>query len=342
MTGRVLCALLALCLVATALPAAAHEYRPTLLRFDAASDGAHSIVWKWDGLNPNGVSGELLTFDGCESVVTDASVADQRMTRIRLTCPDETLRIGLPRPVSELVIDARFDGQPTGIRRVRAAVDAIDSESFRPSDAAAGATGEPTISLAEWVWLGVEHILIGWDHLAFVLALTLLFARLRRLLLVITGFTIGHSLTLGLTTLGVIPPPSSAPVEATIALSIAYLAVELVRSDAARADFAAQTGVAISIGFGLIHGFGFAGVLGDLGLPAGREWVALLGFNVGVELGQVAFLAVILGALAVVRRASRGAAPVPNVLRYVAAYGLGSLGVFWTLQRAAPLVFATR
>lgn len=333
MIERVAGALAALCLLVTVLPSAAHEYRPTLLRFDATADGAHSVVWKWDGLDPNGVSGELLTFVGCESVATDASVADQRMTRIRLTCPDETLRVGLPRPVAELVIDARFDGRPTGVRRVRAAVEEVDSERFRPSDLAA----EPTISLAEWVWLGIEHILIGWDHLAFVLALTLLVVLLRRLLLVITGFTIGHSLTLGLTTLGVIPPPSSAPVEAAIALSIAYLAVELVRSESARAQFTAKTGVAVSIGFGLIHGFGFAGVLRDLGLPAGREWIALLGFNVGVELGQVAFVTVILGTLALVRRLSRDPAPVPTGLRYVAAYGLGSLGVLWALQRAAPL-----
>lgn len=319
-----------------AAPASGHEFRPTLLRFDVAGDGAHQIVWKWDGLDPRGISGDELAFEGCEADRVDTSIGDERMTRISLTCPDADLTIGLPRPVAEIVIDARFDGRPTEIRRVRAAVDSIDASEFRR--AASDETEAPTVSIAEWITLGVEHILLGWDHLAFVLALTLLVARLRRVLLVVTGFTLGHSLTLGLTSLGLIPPPSSAPVEATIALSIAYLAVELTRNKEAREQFARRHGPGIAAAFGLIHGFGFAGVLQELSLPAGGEWRALLGFNLGVEIGQLAFVAVVLAALRLGRALVATDEPVPGPVRWGAAYGLGSLGILWTLQRSGQIL----
>ena len=319
-----------------AAPATAHEFRPTLLRFDVVADGAHEVVWKWDGLDPRAISGDELTFEGCEATRVDASVGDERMTRISLTCPDETLRVGLPRPVAEIVIDARFDGRPVEVRRVRAAVDAIDSADFAPRTDRDPASA--VVSIREWVVLGFEHILGGWDHLAFVLALTLLVGRARRVLLVVTGFTVGHSLTLGLTSLGLIPPPSSAPVEATIALSIAYLAVELSRSSDARKRFARRHGVSVAAGFGLIHGFGFAGVLQALSLPPGGEWRALLGFNVGVEIGQLAFVTLTLFLVRFIRSRPLGGELIPTPIRWVAAYGLGSLGILWTLQRSAQIM----
>jgi hydrogenase/urease accessory protein HupE len=319
-----------------AVPAAGHEFRPTLLRFDVGSDGRHDLVWKWDGLDPRGIRGDELTFEGCEVSYTDTSVGDERMTRIELVCPGASFLLGLPRPAAEVVIDARFDGRPVEVRRIRAAIDFIDSAEFLP-ELSEDAGPVRLITVGDWVLLGVEHIVTGWDHLAFVLALTLLVARVRRLLLVVTGFTVGHSLTLGLTTLGLIQPPSSAPVEATIALSIAYLAVELSRDGASRDQFGRTRGVAVATGFGLIHGFGFAGVLRALSLPVGGEWRALLGFNLGVELGQLAFVAALLIVIRLSRRWSTTTEPVPAGARWVAAYGLGALGVFWTLERGAQV-----
>lgn len=140
----------------------------------------------------------------------------------------------------------------------------------------------PTPALAGWVGLGVEHILSGHDHLAFLLALVLVARTLRELGATVTLFTLAHSLTLALATLGVLTPPSWA-VECAIALSICYVGIENLRG-------AARTRRALVFAFGLIHGFGFAGALRELGTSAARAPLALFGFNLGVELGQLALL----------------------------------------------------
>jgi hypothetical protein len=328
-------------------PAQAHEYRPTLLRFDVVDSGLHSVVWKWDGNDPNGVRAADLVFEGCEAGLTDESVGVDQMTRIALQCPGSELRVIFPHPVAEIVIDARRNGHPVAVRRIRGAIEFVESATYGrhdgqgedPNDDDEEAT-DGGMTLSDWVRLGAEHIAEGWDHLSFVLALALLVGTWRRVALVITGFTIGHSITLGLTSLGTITPPSSGPVEAVIALSVVYLAVEMCRGHDARAQFAGRRGIGVAAGFGLIHGFGFAGVLRDLGLPPGSEWRALLGFNIGVELGQLTFVALILAGAYAIGRAMRSSEPVPTRLRLAGAYVVGSLAVFWTLQRAIPILFA--
>ncbi|MBZ2168375.1 HupE/UreJ family protein [Marinobacter sp. F4216] len=181
---------------------------------------------------------------------------------------------------------------------------------------------------SEYSSLGIEHILIGWDHLLFLLCLIWIAGTFKRTLITVTGFTLAHSVTLALTTLGMIRLPI-APVEAVIAMSILFLAAEIIRNR--RDTFAWRYPVAVSTLFGLIHGFGFASVLQDIGLPKTDLGTALLFFNIGVEIGQVLFVGTVAALLSVLRRWGEPmASAAPATI-----YGVGSLAAFWTLERVA-------
>ena len=176
--------------------------------------------------------------------------------------------------------------------------------------------------------LGFEHILAGLDHLLFIAGLTLI-TSIRKLPWVITGFTIAHSLTLAATSLGLVSLPSG-PVEALIALSIVFLAVEAVKRMDGAKGLASTYPWLLSFGFGLLHGFGFAGALGEIGLPAGSELSALLFFNIGVELGQLIFLVALLIIFWV---AGRILHIETRLGARVLAYGIGAIGAFWVFER---------
>jgi hydrogenase/urease accessory protein HupE len=182
--------------------------------------------------------------------------------------------------------------------------------------------------------LGVEHILLGIDHLLFVLALLLLVRGIGRLVATVTAFTVAHSITLGAATLGFVHVPS-APVEAVIALSILFLASELARRSvgpgaAAGANLTTRFPWVVAFAFGLLHGFGFAGALSEIGMPQEAVPLALLFFNVGVELGQLLFIAAVFGFAAIVRWS---AVRVPLVWQPAVAYGVGSVAAFWVVER---------
>ncbi|NVK41466.1 MAG: HupE/UreJ family protein [Oceanospirillaceae bacterium] len=183
--------------------------------------------------------------------------------------------------------------------------------------------------VSEYTILGIEHILAGWDHLLFLLCLLMISGTFKRTLITVSGFTVAHSLTLVLTTLGMVRLPI-APVEAVIALSILFLAAEIARGR--RDSVAWRFPVAVSTLFGLVHGFGFAAVLQEIGLPQTELATALLFFNLGVEIGQVAFVATTLALLNLLGRWSA----LPQAFtRQLLMYGTGSLAAFWTLQRVA-------
>jgi hydrogenase/urease accessory protein HupE len=177
--------------------------------------------------------------------------------------------------------------------------------------------------------LGVEHILSGYDHLMFVLALLFLVGFNRRLLLTITAFTLAHSLTLALSALGLLTlrPP---PVEATIALSIMLVAWEALRKDT---TLSKRWPALVAFLFGLVHGLGFAGALKEIGLPQKHLSVALLTFNVGVELGQLLVVAL---AFAVYRALAR--APQLVAARVPALYVIGSVAAYWSISRIAGML----
>jgi hypothetical protein len=179
--------------------------------------------------------------------------------------------------------------------------------------------------------LGVEHILTGWDHLLFVLGLVLLVGPGRMLLWTVTAFTAGHSITLALASLGLVNVPQGAT-EAAIALSIYLLAVELVRSSGGRVTFMQRAPWLVAGGFGLLHGLGFAGALAAVGLPQGEIPLALFAFNVGIELGQLAFVGTILAGMAALGRLR---VTWPTWVSPAPAYAIGALAIYWFLERVA-------
>jgi len=180
--------------------------------------------------------------------------------------------------------------------------------------------------------LGIEHILSGFDHLLFVLALLFLVGFNRRLLLTITAFTLAHSLTLAAATLGFVHVPGP-PVEAAIALSIVFVAAEVVRGLRGAPGLTARAPWLVAFVFGLLHGFGFAGALAEVGLPQKAIPIALLTFNVGVELGQLAFVAAVVAVAAVCARLP--SARLPRWSASVPPYAIGVIAIFWVAERVA-------
>lgn len=197
----------------------------------------------------------------------------------------------------------------------------------------------PTVTIAAapgwtqvaWIYLGlgVEHILLGIDHLLFVLALLFLVQGWRRVVITVTAFTVAHSITLAAATLGFVHVPQE-PVEASIALSIVFVATEIVRSQLGRFSIAERWPWVIAFVFGLVHGFGFAGALREVGMPESAIPLALLFFNAGVEVGQLAFIATVLMILALLRGT---ALRIPEWGWRLPVYGIGSVAMYWTIDR---------
>jgi hydrogenase/urease accessory protein HupE len=181
--------------------------------------------------------------------------------------------------------------------------------------------------------IGIEHILLGFDHLLFVLALVIIVRSTRRLLWTITAFTLAHSITLSLATLGFIHIPGP-PVETIIALSIVFIASEIIHQRQDREGLASRKPWIIAFAFGLLHGLGFAGALAEVGLPVNSIPLALLFFNIGVELGQVAFIIAVLAAhkclLKLVGEKFNldRLAPIP-------VYFIGGIASYWVIERVS-------
>ncbi|MUV15766.1 HupE/UreJ family protein [Noviluteimonas gilva] len=190
-----------------------------------------------------------------------------------------------------------------------------------------------SVSRIAWSYgvLGVEHILGGIDHLLFVLALLLIVRGGKRIVATITAFTVAHSITLVAATMGWVHIPGP-PVEAVIALSIVFVASEVVHGLRGKPGLTARAPWVVAFTFGLLHGFGFAGALADVGLPQKAIPVALLMFNVGVEVGQLLFVGGVLAVMALARRL-----PVqpPKWSEYAAAYAIGSVAMLWVFERVA-------
>ena len=187
---------------------------------------------------------------------------------------------------------------------------------------------------------GIEHILVGTDHLLFVLCLMMIAGGFKRLVLTVTGFTVAHSITLSLATLDIFRLPTEL-VELLIALSILLLAVEIVkhRAGGAKDSFTWRYPVSVSAGFGLLHGCGFAVVLQELGLPSAMKVQALLFFNIGVELGQLAFIVMVSAAVLIVRGWIVTRASQQDLLSQMTIYTIGVCSAYWLFERSA-LLFA--
>lgn len=188
--------------------------------------------------------------------------------------------------------------------------------------------------MMSYIPLGFEHIMLGVDHLLFVLGLLFLVSNRWMLIKTITSFTIAHSITLGIATFGWVGVPER-PVNAAIALSIVFLAVEIVKLKQGKRCLSAQYPWAIAFGFGLLHGFGFASALTDIGLPAENLPAALLFFNIGVEIGQVLFVLLVLGLFASHRTLQ---ANFPSWTKTASIYSIGGIAAFWFIARMDIMV----
>jgi len=234
----------------------------------------------------------------------------------------ETVSIdGLSRTLTDVLVRVeRADGSTQVTRLTPSAPSFVVAET--PGSLAVAST---------YLAIGFEHILLGIDHLLFVLALLILVPTTRTLIWTITAFTVAHSFTLAAATLGFVSFPQ-APVEAVIALSIVFVASEIAHASRGRPGLTQSKPWIVALTFGLLHGFGFAGALTEVGLPEPAIPLALLFFNLGVEAGQLAFVAGVLLISVLARRLLRS---IPVWLPTASAYAIGIAASFWTIERVA-------
>jgi hydrogenase/urease accessory protein HupE len=311
--------------------ARAHEARPAYLEIEEIAPGRYGVLWRTPVLSGMHLPVALRLPEDAREVTppTVRELSDARVERRVIEVPGAGLAgrrielVGLQATITDVLV------------RVEALDGGISTTLVKPGrpwlDIAAS---QGTLALAgAYVRHGVEHILLGYDHLLFVLALILIVPSLRVLLATITAFTLAHSITLALVTLGFVHVPAP-PVEAAIALSILLLACEILRLQHGEESLTARWPWVVAFSFGLLHGFGFASALTGIGLPPADVPLALFAFNAGVELGQLAFIAMVLGAMAVARRSGL-AVPVAGAARRATAYAIGVLAAFWFCERLA-------
>jgi hypothetical protein len=312
----------------SSMPCIAHEVRPSYLEVRENPAGEFDVLFKTP------MRGELrlaltATFSGrADSLVpmTTRTTGDAAVQTWRFRAMDplrgQTVGIaGLENTMTDALVRVEFLDGSAWVRRL------TPQESTATIPARQGGWSVAGLYLK----LGLEHILLGFDHLLFVLGLLIITRGTWRLVKTVTAFTLAHSITLALATLGYVHVPS-APVEALIALSIVFVAVEIVRLQQGQEGVAARTPWLVAFIFGLLHGLGFAGALSEVGLPDGHIPLALLFFNVGVEVGQLVFIAVVLSVTALLLR-FRSA--WPRWAGLAAPYAIGSIAMFWVIERAA-------
>ncbi len=313
-------------LVAPVAPARAHEMRPAYLELRETTPDTYQVLWKVPARGLNERLSLYVRFSDDTDVVAQpvgGFVAGSHLQRWRVRRPGGLTGtpitiVGLSSTFTDVLLRLeRADGTSLSHRLTADAPTYVVAAS-------------PSLRQLAWTYLalGVGHILLGIDHLLFVLALLFLVGGGRKLIGTITAFTVAHSITLALATLGFVHVPG-APVEATIALSIVFVAAEIVHGRKGRPGLTARWPWIVAFIFGLLHGFGFAGALTELGLPQKAIPLALLFFNVGVELGQLAFVAAVLLAA----RLTRALTPRPESIDVAPAYGIGSIAMFWVIQR---------
>jgi hydrogenase/urease accessory protein HupE len=330
-TGRVLIALLGLICAS----AVADEFKPAYLQLQQIDATTYDVLWKLPALDerrtlavrpefpvgttdltarrstfsngtavlrwklrvPHGLEGHAIEFAGLETARIDVLV--------RVVRQDGTTQLARLTPVEHQFV-------------VRASPRALEVART-------------------YTAIGIEHILLGFDHLLFVLSLLLLVDGVRRLLWTVTAFTLAHSITLAAASLGVLHVPGP-PAEACIALSVVFVAGEIVHGRRGRPGLTQRSPWVVAFTFGLLHGLGFAGALAQVGLPEKQIPTALLFFNVGVEIGQVLFILAVLSLISVGRLlASRVRMTWPAWGALVAPYAIGGVASYWLFERIAAL-----
>jgi hydrogenase/urease accessory protein HupE len=314
-------------LLALAPRAVAHEVRPAYLQLRQTGPETYDVLWKVPGQGDNLRLGLYVELPAGSVNVTPprGSMANNAFTeRWAVTRPGGlsgcTIRIaGLAATMTDVLVRLdRLDGGAQVTRLTPAA----------PSFVVEAAPGRLEVART-YVVLGVEHILTGIDHLLFVLALLIITRGGWKLVKTVSAFTLSHSLTLSAATLGWVHVPAP-PVEALIALSIVFVAAEIVRMRRGVRSLTASAPWVVAFTFGLMHGLGFAGGLSEAGLPVGHIPTALLFFSVGVEAGHFMFVGITLSAIALARRTR---IPLPRWAGLVPPYAIGGVAMFWVIER---------
>ena len=325
---RLLVALLAL----FAPDALAHEVRPAYLELRETAPDAYDALWKVPARGDDMRLGLYVDLPaGCTPVgepmasMVQGAYVERWSVRCAGGLTGDTIRIaGLSGTMTDVLVRVeRLDGTAQVARLTPAAASFVVEAAPRALEVA-----------RTYTVMGVEHILLGIDHLLFVLALLIITRGGWKMVATVTAFTASHCLTLSAATLGFVHVPQR-PVEALIALSIVFVAAEIVRMHRGVDSITARAPWLVAFTFGSMHGLGFAGGLSDAGLPAGHIPTALSSFSVGVEAGHFLFVGAVLSGIALVRRVRVRA---PDWIELVPAYAIGALAMFWVIQRTASFV----
>jgi hypothetical protein len=306
----------------------AHEIRPAYLQITENAGHRFDVLWKQPSVGTQllrlvpQVSNGLLDGKPSEESVANSFVV-RRWDNIdvaRASFDGAIIRIdGLEYTITDALVSVSFaNGQDI-------------QEILRPRSPAlvVHLTGTGKVPVPAYLLLGIEHILTGFDHLSFVLGLLLLVRSRLTLVKTITAFTVAHSLTLAAAALGLVHV-KPAVIEALVAFSIVFVALELVRAYRGEYGLTARYPWLIAFTFGLLHGFAFAGSLAQIGLPEHNIPMSLLLFNIGVELGQLLFVGAVLLLMALLRRLPRR---LPYWTTWIPPYAIGGLASFWVIQR---------
>lgn len=318
-----------LVLVSNAL---AHEIRPAYLHIDEMGANRYKVVWRTPMLSGMRLPVALRFPDSVRNATAPAerdlpdSLVETRVieTDAGGLAGKRVEFVGLQATITDVLV------------RVHMLDGAVTTTMIHPSQPWVDVASRPgRLDVAKmFIMHGIDHILFGYDHLLFVLALMFIARSWRALLLTVTAFTAAHSITLTLATLGFVHVPGP-PVEAAIAFSILLLACEIIRIQKGQTSLTAQRPWLVAFAFGLLHGLGFAGALSELALPAGDIPLALLFFNVGVEIGQLMFIAAVIGLIALVVRLARYPAWLGRHAFTTATYAIGTMSAFWFVERVA-------
>jgi hydrogenase/urease accessory protein HupE len=317
-----------------ASPAAyGHEVRPAYLEIKETAPGQFSVLWRTPVLAGMRLPVRLKLPDGVRNLKDPVvqELTDSLVERHWVEAGPQGLAgrriefVGLQLTITDALVRVQtLDGIQT-TTLVHPSQPWVEVAAARGPWAVAGT----------YLRLGIEHILGGIDHLLFVLALLLLVRGWRRVVVTVTAFTVAHSITLAAATLGFVHVPQK-PVEATIALSIVFVAAEIVHGRQGRPGLTERAPWVIAFTFGLLHGFGFASALSQVGLPQNSIPIALLFFNVGVEVGQLLFIASVFAFVILAKQvASRITLPRLAWAWRVPPYAIGSVAAFWVIQRIA-------
>jgi hydrogenase/urease accessory protein HupE len=313
-------------MVAVVQTAYAHEVRPGYLELRQTDDGMYAVLWKVPAVGEMRLGIHPRFPENCRPVgeVTSYRGSDSYAESLSIACPGglngRTIAIdGLGATMTDVLVRIEFADGTAWTQRLKPSVPA----------AVIPKTPSRLQTAGVYLKLGVEHILSGVDHLLFVLALIILTRGGWKLVKTVTAFTLSHSVTLTAATLGFVHVPQR-PVEAVIALSIVFVAAEILRMRRGIESITLSAPWIVAFSFGLIHGLGFAGGLSDAGLPVLHIPTALLFFSLGVEAGHFLFIGVVLSLIALARRVR---IPFPRWTELVPPYAIGSIAMFWVIQR---------